>query len=77
MSHRARGVRGDGIGRLRPTTNQVLLDAIRHIRTRLDALETTYRRYVNVGHINEEKESLKEEARKKLWKIKWSKLSWE
>ena len=43
MANRVRGAtgaRGDETGRGREVTNDVLLDEVRHIQTRLDALET-------------------------------------
>lgn len=62
MAHSVRGVRGDGIGWGRPTTNQVLLDEVRHIRTRLDALETTRRRDIDIGDFDEAEQTSKEEV---------------
>ena len=65
IEDRARGAKGDGIGRARPATYQVLLDELRHIWTRLHALETTHRRDVDIGDINEAEESSKEEVEEK------------
>ena len=78
MAHRSRGARGAGgearIGRGRPAANQVMLDEVRHIRTRLDALETSHQRDVDISDISEAEESSEEEAKEETPEEKMVKM---
>ena len=60
--------RGVGIGRGKPEANAILLDEIRHIRTRMETLDISQRRAPNEGDVkaieetSEEEEAVEDEA---------------
>jgi hypothetical protein len=57
-----RRVRGNlGIGQGRPVANAVLLEEIRHLRERMEAMETTQRRDPDDRNVSDEEESSDEE----------------